>query len=277
MFCVALALVHVDCQHVHYTATVIMVRALLLESLAAFDGLCTGHFSSREGYEKASSWYSKGWAPSQNTSSGWKRATRGYYSHEWDEDASRGSTQTREVQREAWADAGDKNQERTPTNDAVSSKTANAAGNSAGDAATEKDATMRRLGKLHLLLSNREGSFSAMYKKNADANDKAYDLNQKSIQALDALAKEYVDFEATMANVTSEHGAGDVLHAATLEVAEELERTQKDQGRLQDDLDCSCDALAAATKKFRLLGGTRGHGRSTLQRLQGRLQPTCSS
>ena len=53
-----------------------------------------------------------------------------------------------------------------------------------------------------------------------------------------------------MANVTSEHEAGDVLHAATLEVAEELERTQKDQGRLQDDLDCSCDDLAAATKEF---------------------------
>ena len=37
--------------------------------------------------------------------------------------------------------------------------------------------------------------------------------------------------------------------SVTLEVAEELERTQKDQGRLQDDLDCSCDALAAATKE----------------------------
>ena len=53
-----------------------------------------------------------------------------------------------------------------------------------------------------------------------------------------------------MANVTSEHEAGDVLHAATLEVAEELERTQKDQGRLQDDLDFSCDDLVAATKEF---------------------------
>ena len=50
-----------------------------------------------------------------------------------------------------------------------------------------------------------------------------------------------------MANVTSEHEAGDVLHAATLEVAEELERVQKDQGRLQDD-------LAAATKNFPTAG-----------------------
>ena len=53
-----------------------------------------------------------------------------------------------------------------------------------------------------------------------------------------------------MANVTSEQEAGNVLHAATLEVAEELERAQKDQGRLQDDLDCSGDALTAATKEF---------------------------
>ena len=57
---------------------------------------------------------------------------------------------------------------------------------------------------------------------------------------------EHKTFETTMTNVTSEHEAGDVLHAAAMEVAEELERTQKDQGRLQDDLHCSCDDLAAA-------------------------------
>ena len=33
-----------------------------------------------------------------------------------------------------------------------------------------------------------------------------------------------------------------------MEVAEELKRIQRDQGRLQDDLDCSCDGLAVATK-----------------------------
>ena len=130
----------------------------------------------------------------------------------------------------------------------MGSKTANTTGNSAGDAAPEKDATMRRIGELHRLSNSRKGSLNATYKKDTEANDKAHD--QKSLQALDALAAEYVAFEATMANVTSEHEAGDVLHAATLEVAEELERTQKDQGRLQDDLDCSCDDLAAATKEF---------------------------
>ena len=142
------------------------------------------------------------------------------------------------MQPETWAeveivDERDKNQGKVPTNDAVGSETA------------------LRLGELHRLLNSRKGSFNATYKKNTDANDKTCDLNQqKSIQALDALEKEYVDFEATMDNDTSEHEAGYVLHAATLEVAEELERTQKNQGPLQDDLDCSCDDLAAATKGF---------------------------
>ena len=137
-----------------------------------------------------------------------------------------------------------------PTKDAVGSKTANTTGNSVGDAATETDATLRRLVKLHPLSNSRKGSLNATYKNNTDANDKAFDLNQKSLHALDALAAEYVAFEATMANVTSEHEAGDVFHAATLAVAEEIERCQKDQGRPQDDLDCSCDDLAAATKEF---------------------------
>ena len=75
---------------------------------------------------------------------------------------------------------------------------------------------MRRLGELHRLLNSRKGSLNATYKKNTNVNDKDNDLNQKSFQALDALAKEYVDFDATMANVTSEHEAGDVLHRSDL-------------------------------------------------------------
>ena len=53
-----------------------------------------------------------------------------------------------------------------------------------------------------------------------------------------------------MANATHEQEARDVLHAATREVAEEVERTLKEQGRLQDDLDNSSDALTTATKDF---------------------------
>ena len=88
-----------------------------------------------------------------------------------------------------------------------------------GDAATEKDAITRRLEELHRLLNSRKGSLSATYKKNAEAYDKAYDLNQKTIQVLDALAADHIAFEATMANVTSEHEAGDAIHTAAAETA----------------------------------------------------------
>ena len=53
-----------------------------------------------------------------------------------------------------------------------------------------------------------------------------------------------------MANVTSEHEAGDAIHTAAAETAGELQRVPKDQDRLQDDLDCSCDDVAAATREF---------------------------
>ena len=56
---------------------------------------------------------------------------------------------------------------------------------------------MRRLSELHRPLNSRKASLDATYRRNAEANDKAYDLYQKSVLALDALAKEYVDFEVT--------------------------------------------------------------------------------
>ena len=127
------------------------------------------------------------------------------------------------MQPETWADAEveivderDKNQGKAATNDAVGSTTANTTVNSAGDAATEKDGTMRRLGELRRLLNSRRGSLHATYKKNTEANDKANDLNQKSFQALDALAAEYKTFEITMTNVTSEHEAGGCIRRSEL-------------------------------------------------------------
>ena len=75
-------------------------------------------------------------------------------------------------------------------------------------------------------------------------------MNQKTIQALDTLAEEYGVFEVTMKKVTFEHEEGDVLYAVASEVAEELDRAQKDQDRLQDELECSCEDLATACKEF---------------------------
>ena len=68
-------------------------------------------------------------------------------------------------------------------------------------------------------------------------------MNQKTIQALHALAEEYSAFEATMYKVTLEHDEGDVLH-------DELERARKDRDRLQDELDCSCEDMATAAREF---------------------------
>ena len=140
-------------------------------------------------------------------------------------------------------------------NNAAGSGTATATLDPVGDAATEKDAILRRLGELHRLLNSRKGSLSATYEKNAEANYRTYDLNQKTKQALDALAEDYGTFEATMANVTSEHEAGDATHEEAAETAGELERAQKDRA----DLDCSFDGLAAGHQgDLRLLGSTRG-------------------
>ena len=229
-------------------------------------------------YGKSSSWYAKGWAPS--TFSGWsKRASRVYYSHEWDEG----------TEPETWADAEveivderERTQGKAATTDATDRKAADAPGSSIEDAATEKESVKRRLGKLHGLLNSRKGSLNATYRKNAEANDKAYDLNHQSIQALDALAKEYVDLEVTMANVAHEQEAGDTLHVATLEVAEEPERTLKEQGRQKDDLVNSIDALTAATNNFtdcwalRLCNAFRGVRSCPLQTCWFGLQVHCA-
>ena len=75
-------------------------------------------------------------------------------------------------------------------------------------------------------------------------------MNQKTIQTLDTLAEEYGTIEATMKKVTPEYEEGDVLYAVASEVASELDRAQKDQDRLEDELDCSCVDLATASREF---------------------------
>ena len=143
------------------------------------------------------------------------------------------------VQPETWADeeveiVDERNKNQAATNDAVSSTTANTTGNSAGDAATEKDVTMRRTGitdKVAFVLRTKR-------------------TPTRMTRPMISTRNPYGRWTPTIKNVTREHEAGYVLHAVAMEVAEEPERTQKDPGRPQDDLDCSCDDLAAATKEF---------------------------
>ena len=132
--------------------------------------------------------------------------------------------------------------------------------------------------ELHRLLNSRKGSLSATFKKNAEANDRAYDLDQKTIQALDALAVEYGAFETTTTNVTSEHEAGDVLHAAALEVPEELETDPERPGPAAGRRGLFMRRSRCGYRRFlQLLGRTRGHECKIMQCLQGRLQPSSGS
>ena len=79
-------------------------------------------------------------------------------------------------------------------------------------------------------------------------------MNQKSAQALDTLADDYEAFEVTIKKATNEHEEGDVLYAVASQVAEDLERAQKDQDRPQDELDCSCEDLATASWESQTAG-----------------------
>ena len=79
--------------------------------------------------------------------------------------------------------------------------------------------TEKRLWELHHLLNNRKGSLSSTYKKSTEANTKVYDLDQKTMQAVDFLAEKYEIFEETMKKVTPEEG--DVLFAVAYEAVED--------------------------------------------------------
>ena len=171
-------------------------------------------------YGQASSWYDRGWAPpakqhTKNSCSGWsERATRGYQC----ERTTRPKVWRKKTRESPW---------RWPRSRLwrIATRTIDE---------PLRTAQLALLGELHRLLNNRKGSLSATYKKNAAANDRAYDMIQKTIQASDALAEGCGVFEATMKKVTSEHEEGDVLCAVATEVTDELDQAQTDQDRLQD-------------------------------------------
>ena len=92
------------------------------------------------------------------------------------------------------------------------------------------ETTQKKLWKLQRLLNNRKGSLSSTHKKSTEANTKTYDLNQKTMQALDTLAEEYEIFDETMKKVPLETEEGDMLFAVAYEVGEELDRARKRPG-----------------------------------------------
>ena len=117
-----------------------------------------------------------------NSYSGWsKRASRGYKNHGWNEDATRGPRSAGGAQPKTWADAEveivdepDRSLGQTAPMEATDREVASATGSSS---------------ELHRLLNSRNGSLNATDRRNAEANDKAHDLNKKSVLALEAQAK----------------------------------------------------------------------------------------
>ena len=116
--------------------------------------------------------------------------------------------------------------------------------------ASDVDTVRSKLWELQRLLNNRKGGLSATYKKHTGANTRSYDLKQKTMQALDTLVEEYEIFEETMRKVTCETEEGDMLCAVASEVGEELERVLKDQNRLHDELEFTCEDMVTASKEF---------------------------
>ena len=190
-----------------------------------------------------------------------------------------GLTKENEVVSEALAEAEvdavenrDKDHGRAAADSVTYTAPAHSAWDTPAATATEKGAIRSRLGELHRLLNNRQGSLDAPYKKKAEANDRAYDMNQKTTQASDALAEEYTAFEASMKKVTFEHEEEDVLFAAATEVTGELERAQEDQDRLQDELASSCEDMATAAREFSNCWAARSSNCKNKQRFQRILQ-----
>ena len=69
------------------------------------------------------------------------------------------------------------------------------------------------------------------------------------MQALDALAEEYEIFEETMKKVTYEAEDGDMQFVVACEAMEEFDKAQKDQDRVQDELEAACESTVAASQE----------------------------
>ena len=77
-----------------------------------------------------------------------------------------------------------------------------------------------------------------------------YDLNQKTMQALDRLAGVCATFEDTWGNVENETAVGNILFAESYEAQDELAKAQPNQARFQDELknsQASVDSLSGSS------------------------------
>ena len=88
-----------------------------------------------------------------------------------------------------------------------------------------------QFGELFQLLNSRKRSLSSTCMKSTDANNRVYNVNKKTLQALDVLTEECALFEETMKKMAHVAEDGDMLTTVADEITEELEKIQQAQVR----------------------------------------------
>ena len=154
---------------------------------------------TRESGHSSTSWFAKGWSPSKNKHQTTKSSDSG-----WSKRCTRGNPSEYEGRHSYW-DVGKARDSANDTEGVAVERKEKTHGRAKG---TEEDgmavldtkentpnqdnakyfvATEQKLWELQRLLNDRNGSLSSTCKKNTEANTRVYDLNQKTMQALDAL------------------------------------------------------------------------------------------
>ena len=85
--------------------------------------------------------------------------------------------------------------------------------------------------------------------KNSEANNKVYDLNQRTATALDRLAEVYEKFEDTWEIVVKESAAGDMLFASEEDAADKLGAAQQQDDALEALEECPKNMDSAHKKR----------------------------
>ena len=88
------------------------------------------------------------------------------------------------------------------------------------------------------------------YKKNSGANNKVYDLKQRTVAALDHLAEVYETFEDTWGIVVQESAAGDMFFAAEEDAADKLDAAERQQDGALEALEECRKNMDSAYREF---------------------------
>ena len=115
-----------------------------------------------------------------------------------------------------------------------------------------KDLVVKEKGlwELHRLFKNRKGNLSSTHKKNTEANTKVYDLDQKTMQALDVLAEEREIIEENYEENYARNRGGRHAVRGTVRRHGGARQHQKEQNRPQDELDATRESMDIVSREF---------------------------